>query len=90
MLTPDTINAMFEAGAAALLCMNVRRLWIDKKLSGVAFWPVVWFNVWGAWNLYYYRSLDQRASWFAGMAVFAVNTAWVAMAVYYGTRKAST
>jgi len=64
----------------------VRRLYLDKKLAGVALAPTVWFNVWGAWNLYYYRHLNQPLSWGAGFLVFLVNTTWVLMAVYY-TRK---
>ncbi len=82
----DVINAIFEGGGACLLTMNVRRLYIDKKLSGVALAPTVWFNVWGAWNLFYYFRLGQIASWIAGMFVFLVNTTWVAMAVYYSRR----
>ncbi len=86
-MKPDTINALFEAGGALLLCMNVHRLWVDKKLAGVALAPTVWFNAWGAWNLYYYYSIGQLASWYAGMAVFVVNTAWVALAITYRVRK---
>ena len=84
-MTPDVFNAIFEAGGALLLCLNVRRLYQDKRLAGVALAPTVWFNVWGAWNLYYYHSIGQRWSWAAGMAVFAVNTAWVALAIWYRT-----
>lgn len=89
-MTPDTMNAVFEGGGALLLCMNVHRLWLDKKLAGVALAPTLWFNVWGAWNLYFYHSIGQLASWYAGMAVFAVNTAWVALALCYSRRKCST
>lgn len=63
--------------------MNVRQLLRDKRLAGVALAPTVWFNVWGAWNIYYYASLDQWASWVAGLGVFTVNTMWVALAMYY-------
>jgi hypothetical protein len=86
MTLPDSINAIFEGGGACLLTMNVRRLYADKRLAGVALAPTIWFNVWGAWNLYYYAALGQRASWAAGLGVFLVNTTWVAMAVYYGSR----
>lgn len=83
MTLPDAINATFEGGGACLLCLNVRRLYLDKRLAGVALAPTVWFNVWGAWNLYYYASLSQFASWSAGIAVFVVNTTWVGLAVRY-------
>lgn len=86
-MKPDVVNAIFEAGGAALLCMNVQRLYQDKKLSGVALAPTIWWQVWGAWNLYFYAAVGQRASWYAGMAVFVVNTIWVLMAIKYKLTK---
>jgi hypothetical protein len=82
-MTPDLINASFEAGGALLLCLNVRRLWRDKQLAGVSLLPTVWFNLWGAWNLYFYAAVGQRLSWVAGIGVFAVNSAWVALALWF-------
>lgn len=82
-MKPDHINALFEAGAACWLCLNVRQLWRDKKLSGVHLLPTVWFNVWGAWNLYYYDAIGQPLSWLAGIAVFLVNSAWVLLAIWF-------
>lgn len=86
-MNPDVVNAIFEGGGAVLLLMNVRRLYLDKKLAGVALAPTVWFNVWGAWNLYYYAKLHQPWSWAAGVGVFLVNTTWVGMAIYYARKK---
>lgn len=83
MTYADLINAVFEFGGACLLVLNVQKIWQDRKLSGVRLAPTVWFNVWGGWNLYYYLHIGQVASWLAGMAVFAVNSAWVALAVYF-------
>jgi len=88
-MSPDTMNAVFEGGGACLLLMNVRRLYLDKKLAGVALAPTIWFNVWGAWNLYYYAKLGQHLSWTAGVGVFLVNTTWVLMAIYYSRKKPS-
>lgn len=88
-MSADYINAAFEAGGSTLLLLNVRRLHRDKRLAGVAILPTVWFNVWGAWNVYYYFHLGQYASWIAGFCVFGVNTTWVAMAIYYRRRQRS-
>lgn len=82
-MNADMVNATFEGGGALLLTMNVRQLWRDRKLAGVRLAPTVWFNVWGAWNLLYYFQLHQYASWCAGIGVFAVNTAWVVLAVRF-------
>lgn len=82
-MTPDTINAVFEFGGACLLLLNVRRLWLDKRLAGVAIAPTAWYSLWGAWNLYYYFHLNQIASWVAGMLVVVMNSGWVALAIRY-------
>lgn len=85
-MNPDLVNATFEAGGALLLLMNVRQLLKDKRLAGVRLAPTLWFNVWGAWNLYYYHALGQWFSWAAGALVFLVNSAWVALALYYSAK----
>jgi hypothetical protein len=43
----------------------------------------MWFNLWGVWNLHYYGVIAQPLSRVAGFMVFAMNTAWVALALYY-------
>ncbi len=79
----DYINALFEFGSACLLLLNIHRLYKDKKLAGVSIVPTSWFSLWGAWNLIYYKSLGQTWSWTAGIVVFAINTTWVLLALYY-------
>ena len=85
-MTPDHINAAFEGGMSLLLLLNIHRLYVDKKLSGVSMWPTVFTSSWGAWNLYFYHHVGQIWSWYAGMAVFATNSAWVVLAVYYAIK----
>lgn|GEM_PF-1237238 len=84
----DAINALFEFGGALVLLLNIRALWRDRKLAGVRIAPTVWYQCWGAWNLVYYFQIGQRLSWFAGFAVFAVNSVWVLLAIAF-TRKNS-
>ena len=83
MREPDEINAVFELGSAILLTLNVVKLLKDKKLAGVSIFPTMWFNLWGVWNLHYYGVIAQPLSRVAGFMVFAMNTAWVALALYY-------
>lgn len=85
-MTHDTINAVFEGGGAALLCLNVRRLLKDKATSGVSLVPTVWWNLWGFWNVYYYSALSQPLSFWAGTGVVTLNTVWVALAFWYRYR----
>jgi len=79
----DLINAVFEMGGAALLTLNIVRLLRDKTLAGVSIFPTAWWTAWGMWNLFYYPSLGQWASFTAGLFVVAFNLAWVVLAVRY-------
>ena len=85
-MNPDRINALFEGGMSLLLLLNIRRLYLDKKLTGVSVWPTVFTSLWGAWNLYFYYAVGQIWSWYAGIAVFLANSAWVVLAVTYALR----
>lgn len=82
----DTGNAVFELGGALLLWLNVRALYGDKQLRGVALGPTLWYQLWGAWNLYYYHAIGQQWSWLAGFGVFIANSVWVGLALYYRWR----
>ena len=79
----DSINATFELGGAGVMVLNVIALLRDHQLAGMSWLPTVWFAAWGIWNLHYYRALGQRRSWFAGMAIVAINLAWLALLAWY-------
>jgi len=85
-MTLDHINAVFEGGSVLLIASNVRRLYIDKKVSGVNIIPTAWFSIWGFWNLFYYWGLGQWYSWAFGSLVFWANTTWVVLAWLYRRR----
>jgi len=78
-MTPDLINGLFEFGGGILLWLNVRRLYKDRTLMGVTPWPVVFFTLWGYWNLWFYPALNCWWSWAGGLFVVAANTAWLVM-----------
>jgi hypothetical protein len=86
-MTPDHINALFEAGGALLLTMNVVQLYRDRRLAGVRLAPVIWFQAWGAFNLWFYWRVGLTSSWFAGIAVFTANTVWVSMAIWFSRNR---
>ncbi len=83
-MTPDLINGALEFGSALLMLMNVRRLTIDKGISGVSLVPTVFFDAWGFWNLYYYPALNQWWSFAGGACLVSVNVIWTGLAFYYG------
>ncbi len=76
-MSNDLINGLFEIGGAALICMSIRRLWLDREMKGFSVWPLVFFTAWGFWNLRYYPSLDQWFSFAGGIAVVTVNSIYL-------------
>lgn len=80
--TPDLINGLIKLVGAGLTWRNAWELWKARELRGV-YWPTsMFFTVWGVWNLYYYPSLDQWFSFYAGILLTMGNLAWVVMAVH--------
>ena len=80
-MTPDLINGLFELFGGVLLCLNVRRLWRDRRLSGVSVLPTAFFTARGAWNLYFYPSMGCWWSFAGGLFVVGANLTWVGMAL---------
>lgn len=86
-LSPDHINGLIVLVGAGFTWRNAWQLWIDRELFGV-YWPTsLFFTVWGIWNLYYYPSLGQWFSFYAGILLALGNAAWVIMAVFLLRKK---
>lgn len=79
----DLINGFFQFGAAGFLALNIRALARSRQVVGVSLLPNMFFIAMGAWNLFFFHSLRQTASFCAGLAVLAVNTIWLVMALYF-------
>ena len=83
MQGPDIINAVFEGGGAIILWRNIQFLYKHKIVRGVSACTTAFFMLWGYWNLYYYPSLNQWLSFYAGIGITIANTIWVTQMVYY-------
>lgn len=79
----DWINAGFELVGAVVCWLNVRQLYRDKKLQGVVWQVQGFFLSWGLWNLFYYPSLGQWASFWGGVMLVVGNGTWVVLAMWY-------
>lgn len=72
----DIINGSFELlGGVAILahCFKVIK---DKEVKGVSYPSVIFFTLWGTWNLYYYPHLNQWMSFLGGIAITLGNLWW--------------
>lgn len=83
MTLPDLVNGAFEFAGACFNLINIRALLRDKRVQGVHWAPTLFFTSWGAWNIYYYPSLDQWASFTGGLFIVATNLTWISLVFAY-------
>lgn len=86
-MSADLINACFEGVGSILLWTNVRRLHIDKKVSGVSLIPTAFFTVWGCWGVYFYSAVSAPLSLYAGLGMVVANAVWWGQVIYYRTAR---
>lgn len=77
------VNAVFEGVGAILTWMDVYRLSRDKQVKGINPWSRAWWSAWGVSNLWYYSSVNDPFSFWAGAALALGNLVWCALAGGY-------
>lgn len=83
-MTPDLINGLvFELLGSLMICVNIYRILVDRRSRGVSIWSVLFFTLWGYWNLYFYSQLGQFWSLLGGLCMVASNTVWVALLFHF-------
>lgn len=83
MSAGDLVNGLFEFVGSIFLWMNVVKLYRDKMLRGYDWRSTAFFSAWGFWNLVYYPSLDQWASFTGGCSIVLANTIWLILMFKY-------
>jgi len=83
MSWPDLVNGLLELIGAALLMGNVKAIRESKCLRGVRWYPVAFFSIWGFWNLFFYRHLDQWLSFTGACCMVIANCLWLVHVGYY-------
>lgn len=79
MISGDFVNGCFEAVGAVSAWSNFVRLRRDRQVKGIVWQFTIFWFAWGIWNLYYYPSLGQQFSFWAGIALVAGNCAWLGL-----------
>ena len=72
-MNSDIINGLFEFGAIFSVMGHIVQLKKDKVVKGIYIPSIVFFNLWGFWNVYYYPSLGQTYSFLAGIVLVITN-----------------
>lgn len=83
MPLPDLMNGLFEFFGACMIWLNVMALVKDRQVRGVNWKVTGFFWSWGIWNLYYYPSLHQWASFAGGVWICIANFVWLGLAIRY-------
>jgi hypothetical protein len=89
MITTDLINGCYECLGGLFISFSIVRLYKDKIVRGVSFWPVLFFQTWGIWNLIFYPSVECWLSFYGGLCVTTANTIWLIQMFYYIHREKS-
>jgi len=79
----DRANSVFEFAGGFFIVMHILQAYHDKSVAGVCILAVLFFTIWGYWNLYYYKAIQQKWSLRATYFITAMNTVWLAMLIYY-------
>ncbi len=87
MSNMDAMNACFEAVGAVLVWGNVRTLLRDRHVAGVNLSVSAFYVCYGAFSLAYYWSLSHWWSLAGNVGIFAGNSTWLILALWY-SRKA--
>ena len=85
--SPDLINGTFEILGGVFVLNHCRSVIRDKAVKGVSIISVVFFSLWGCWNIYYYPHLDQWWSFYGGLVIVSANTLWCVLLIKYWKRR---
>lgn len=82
-MNPDMINALFSIGGSCFLWLNVWSLYKEREVKGVHWGSVAFFTILGFWNLFFYSTLSQWYSLFAGISSVMANIVWLCLVTFY-------
>lgn len=79
----DQINASFELVGALCRAYDCMCLLEDRCYRGGSILSAMFFFMWGLFNTMYYPHLDQHWSFWAAVALAAMNGLWIVMALRF-------
>lgn len=82
-MVEDIVNSGFHLGAAIFTFLNCYTLYKEKEVKGVNVFTTVFMVLWGLWNLYYFKALNQPFTWYMNIAILSANVLWVSLVFKY-------
>lgn len=83
MSWPDAVNSVFEFLGTPFVLVSLIKVIRNKNSNGVSYLTLLFFSVWGYWNMFFYSHLEQWLSFTASIALALTNTAWMVAVLYY-------
>lgn len=80
-MSNDLVNGCFELFGAMFVFNHCWVLTRRKSSAGVSSLSLAYFIGWGFWNLYYYPSLDQQLSFYAGILLSIANLIYLVLVI---------
>jgi hypothetical protein len=82
-MTPDQINSIFPFVGCFVILLNIRKLYLDKEVKGIHWFPPLFFYCGQAWGVYFLYTLDQWYSLIAGFIFLMFSLLWYSMMIYF-------
>lgn len=82
----DFTNGLFELVAAILQILSIISVLEHKEVKGVSVFPITFFTLWGAWNLFFYPYHQLWYSFWGGLVMFSVNVVYIGLLIKYGRK----
>lgn len=79
----DLINGLWEVAGGMFTIPSILDLLKTKEVKGVNWLTVMFFLVWGLWNVYFYPANDFVYSFYGGLFLAVINLIWVVLLIKY-------
>lgn len=79
----DVINSWFEWAGSLFIAASIVQVLHDKQVYGISWLTILFFSVWGYWNLYYYRAVSHMRSLIAAGFLALTNSVYLGLLLYY-------
>lgn len=79
---PDVINGLFLFVGALVICLSIKKLYIQGQVRGIDWRHPAFFNFWGMYQLFFYANLEQWFSFAAAITTVLAGTTYLLMILF--------
>lgn len=82
----DLINAIWEVLGGLFVIPSIVSIAKTKEVKGVNWSTIMFFFIWGLWNIYFYPHNGFILSFYGGVFLSILNFIWVLMLIKYSKK----